>query len=69
MPEVILLKNNIVVTKIYNVDADAAVLSDVAEVGDVYDPINNTFSKLVLPARPEPKEEEPVDVNAKLAGV
>lgn len=58
MAEIIVLKNNVVMSKIFSVDADAVLLSDVAEVGDVYDPKTGEFSKPLPPAPPEPSADD-----------
>ncbi len=58
MPNIVTIKDGKVNGIIFSVDADGAVLSDVAEVGDVYDPKTGTFSKPVPPTPPEPTAEE-----------
>ena len=57
MPNIIALKDNIVVSKVFGIDADAIALSDTAEVGDIYDPETGKFYK------PEIKEPEPTPLN------
>jgi hypothetical protein len=52
MPNVVLMKNNIVTTIVFSVDADVAALSDTAKIGDVYDPVAQTFTTPVPPPAP-----------------
>lgn len=67
MPDINLLKNNIVITKVFNVDCDSVIISDVARVGDIYDPITDTFKQPAHQVQPEqpaqgegnPEEQEP----------
>ena len=59
MPDINLLKNNIVITKVFNVDCDSVIISDVAKVGNIYDPITDTFKQPAPPAQPTPPEPPP----------
>lgn len=61
MPDINLLKNNIVVTKVFNVDCDTVVISDEAKVGDIYDPETGTFASPAPPPPPEQQPEEPAE--------
>lgn len=61
MPDINLLKDNIVVTKVFNIDCDTVVISDAAKVGDIYDPETGTFTSPAPPPPPEPPLEELVE--------
>lgn len=48
MPNIVTIKNNEVVSVIFSIDADIAVLDNAAQVGDIYDPDTGTFSTPVI---------------------
>lgn len=52
MPNLITLKNNEVTAIVFNIEADTAMLRDDAKVGDIYDPITDTFKSPAPPAQP-----------------
>lgn len=53
MPNVIAIKDGVVVQKIFSIDADHVVLSDLANIGDNYNPDTGVFSP---PSPPPPAE-------------
>ena len=63
MPNVVLIKNNIVTSVVFKIDADIAVLSDHANCGDLYDPVSGIFTTPApfVPPAPEIPQDPPSD--------